>query len=92
MVIDHINGIPNDNRIVNLRDVDASINRQNQRKAQSRSKSGLLGVCWYKAGSKWQAEISVHGEKHHLGRFNSKEAAHTAYITAKRELHAGYTI
>ena len=47
--IDHINGDPSDNRIANLREVTFSENLQNQRRAQKRSKSGLLGVSFHKA-------------------------------------------
>lgn len=42
--IDHINGDPADNRMLNLRMVTRGHNLQNQKKAHHDSKSGLLGV------------------------------------------------
>lgn len=42
-VIDHINGDKRDNRISNLRDVDAWANSRNK-PVQSKSKTGIVGV------------------------------------------------
>jgi len=42
-IIDHINGIKNDNRIQNLRDVDFLINAQNHNK-QPNKKTGYVGI------------------------------------------------
>lgn len=44
-VIDHVNGNPHDNRLVNLRAVSHAENIQNQRQARKDSASGVLGVC-----------------------------------------------
>ena len=90
--IDHINGDPSDNRIANLREVTFSENLQNQRRAQKRSKSGLLGVSFHKARQRWRAQIAVDGTGHHIGYFDSPEAAHEAYLKKKRELHIACTI
>lgn len=90
--IDHINGVRTDNRICNLRVVDIATNTQNQRRAQSRSKSGLLGVSWSKHQNKWRAFIGVDGKRKALGSFDSDQEAHEAYLQAKRILHAGCAI
>lgn len=90
--LDHINGLKDDNRIANLRDVSRTINSQNQRRARSDSRSGLLGVSFDKSRGKWRAGIGVDGRERHLGRFNTQDAAHDAYIDAKRQLHAGCTL
>ena len=90
--IDHINGIRNDNRIENLRDVSRSINVQNQKIAQRNNKSGLLGVIWNKAINKFVAAIRINGKTTVIGKFDSKELAHEAYINAKRKFHNGCTI
>lgn len=86
--IDHRNGIRNDNHIANLREANHSENGQNQRKARTDNKSsGILGVTWHKRDKKWRAQIGIAGKKKWLGAFDTPEAAHSAYITAKRELH-----
>jgi len=44
--IDHINGITDDNRLINLRDVATAENCQHQRKTRSDSTSGLMGALF----------------------------------------------
>ena len=91
--IDHINGSRTDNRISNLRDAPTYVNVQNQRRAPSNNDSGLLGVhayCW--KGYPYSALITVHGKRVWLGKFTTAQAAHEAYINAKRERHEGCTI
>jgi hypothetical protein len=92
--IDHINGIKTDNRIANLRCVTAEHNMQNARSARSSNKScGLLGVTMQKkSGKKWVAQISAKGVNRYLGRYDTPEEAHVAYVEAKRRLHDGCTI
>lgn len=88
--IDHINGTRHDNRIANLRDVPQAINAQNQRKAMSNNKSGLLGVS--KNGRYWAATIRIGGKTFHLGVHRKPEDAHAVYLTAKRLIHEGNTL
>lgn len=88
--IDHINGDPSDNRFVNLRGVDHKTNMQNERKARSNNKTGLLGVS--PNGQKYRAEIRVDGKKINLGTFEKPEMAHQAYLVAKRQMHKGATL
>jgi len=88
--IDHINGDPADNRLDNLRDVSCTVNMQNQRRAQSHSSTGFLGVS--RNGSGWQAQIRICGKKRHLGTFSTPQQAHEAYVLAKRQHHEGCTI
>jgi hypothetical protein len=90
--IDHINGIKTDNRIENLRDVTAAVNKQNMRAARSDSRSGLIGAIWQEDRKSWKAEIAVGGKKKMLGRFKTAEAAHEAYVLAKRTVHEGCTL
>lgn len=89
--IDHINGVRTDNRIENLRDVNASVNAQNLKRARRDNKTGLLGVSVRPNGT-FIAQIQVDGRVKHLGVFSAPEAAHQAYLMAKRGLHAGCTI
>ena len=88
--IDHINGDRSDNRIANLRDVSRLTNRQNMRRAQADNRSGLLGVSL--ANNRCKASIRSGGKNHHLGYFASPEAAHAAYVAAKRQTHEGCTL
>lgn len=66
--IDHINGVRDDNRIENLRDVPQSQNMKNTRKRVDNS-SGITGVCWAKKDAKWMAQIKANGRSKFLGTF-----------------------
>ena len=89
-LIDHINGDRGDNRIVNLREADVVLNGQNQRRARSGSRSGVLGVTIQK--NRFRASIGVEGKSKYLGLYATAEEAHAVYIAAKRVLHEGCTI
>lgn len=90
--IDHINGLPYDNRISNLRDVTPSKNMQNLRRGHRDSKSGLLGAHWRAASNTWHSTIKLRGAEHYLGKFDTEIEAHRAYVDAKRKLHEGNTL
>ena len=86
--IDHINGVKNDNRIFNLRDVERLENGRNHVRPTKRNKtSGVLGVTAHK--NKWKSGVTVGKKRFHVGVFDTKEEAHQAYVLAKRKLHAG---
>ncbi len=84
-VIDHINGVRDDNRICNLRDVTHSVNSQNRRKPSRVQSVQHLGVTYSK--NRWVARIFSEGRRIHLGRFVSPELAADAYAKAKKRLH-----
>jgi hypothetical protein len=90
LFIDHINGNRSDNRISNLRDVPLVVNNQNQREPRGNNTNGFLGVRV--RNERIYAEIAVNGKSIKLGNFPSKEAAHEAYVQAKRKLHPGCTL
>ena len=90
--IDHINGVRTDNRLTNLRDVPSSHNAENQRRAKANNKTGFLGVYRHARDKKYTAEIQAMGKRISIGRYTTPEEAHQAYLTAKRQLHAGCTI
>jgi HNH endonuclease len=91
--IDHINGIRNDNRFINLRSCTAEYNLQNQRNPHTNNVSGLLGVHTSNNKSKsFRSKITANGIQKHIGYFKCKEEAHEAYLKAKRELHPFCTI
>lgn len=86
--IDHINGVRNDNRILNLRLATIKENKQNLRKAHKNNKSsGMLGVSWHKGNGKFRAQITKDGKYKCLGYFDEKKDAYQAYIDEKRSVH-----
>lgn len=89
-VIDHINGSKGDNRWINLRDVTLSVNSQNQLQANARNTHGFMGVI--KNRNLWMASIRLSGKSKCIGTYKTPELAHQAYLTAKRQHHAGCTI
>tara|TARA_R110000868_G_scaffold153337_1_gene378692 strand:- start:59 stop:586 length:528 start_codon:yes stop_codon:yes gene_type:complete len=86
--IDHINGVKTDNRFANLRDVTRNINQQNLTKPMKSKKScQLIGAYWNH--DRWMAIIKVDKKQIYLGRFDTPEEAHAAYVGAKRVMHPG---
>jgi hypothetical protein len=93
--IDHINGVRNDNRIANLRNVTNKINCQNQRIGVRRNVTGLIGVHVSPRAlpdKRYRAKLWVDGKQIHLGGYPTPEEAHAAYVAAKREHHEGCTL
>lgn len=87
---DHKSGVKSDNSWDNLRDVSHRANGENRVRANSNSKLGVLGVT--QVGEKFYPRIRVAGRLIHLGTFDTVESAHSAYLSAKRERHAGCLI
>lgn len=90
--IDHKNGIRDDNRISNLRDVSHVVNMQNSRKPRSNNTSGFPCVTLDKRRGRWQSVIRVEGRLHSLGYYETPEFAYGAHLAAKRKRHEGNTI
>ena len=88
--IDHINGCRFDNKWVNLREANNTLNAENRRKAAITNKTGLLGVVKRSRG--FSSAVETNGHKTHCGIFDTAELAHRAYIKVKRKLHKGCTI
>lgn len=87
MDVDHINGDKLDNRKENLRVCTRSENLHNL-KGSPRTASGLRGAYREKnrgKGCRWFSQMSVRGKMYHLGRFDTAEEAHQAYLKAYRE-------
>ena len=89
-MIDHINGVRDDNRWCNLRDVSRTVNENNRREPGAHNSSGFLGVTKHR--NRWRAQIKANGRNNVLGVFDTPEEAHEAYVQAKRRLHEGCTI
>ncbi len=93
--IDHINGVRNDNRIANLRDVTNKVNCQNQRVGVRPNAAGLIGVHISRRAApekRYRAKLWSDGKQIHLGGYPTPEEAHAAYVAAKREHHEGCTL
>lgn len=76
-IVDHVDQDTSNNAWANLRPATKSLNAYNSKTPASNS-SGLKGASWHRAGRKWQA----HCGPRYLGLFDTKEAAHAAYLSA----------
>lgn len=76
VMVDHRDRNTLDNRKHNLRVCTREQNMANRSIFESNS-SGYRGVCRY--GEKWQAYLNVDGARRHIGTFESKEEAASAY-------------
>lgn len=82
MLVDHINGVRNDNRAENLRLATYAENSRNRR-ACPRNTSGKVGVHPLRNGY-WGAEIGVDGKAIKLGRFECIEEAISVRCRAEK--------
>jgi hypothetical protein len=89
--IDHINGVPSDNRIANLR-VATRAQQLANAKFNSANTTGFRGVCIKRRGGKtlYQADIRVAGRKIFIGTFGTPEEAHAAYVKVAMERFGDY--
>lgn len=83
--IDHRNSTRSDNRWANLREASPTQNCGNQ-KLSAQNTTGLKGVS--RDRGKWRAQIKVSGKTVNLGRFESPQLAHAAYM-ARAAAHFG---
>ena len=83
--LDHINGIRNDNRFINLREVD---NQKNQFNSKPRNSTGYKGV--YRSRDRFKSSIRAGKIIKHLGVFDRPEDAHNAYVKASFMMHGKY--
>ena len=78
LVVDHINNIPDDNRLENLQLIT-------HRENLSKDKGGDLGV--YENGNRWCSKIHYKGESLYLGTFKTKTEAKLAYKNKLNEIN-----
>jgi len=76
--VDHINGIPSDNSISNLRAVTHAYNCRSFNKRRG-STSKYRGVDYVKKVNKWRARVKVDGKEQWAGLHVTEEQAATAY-------------
>lgn len=84
--LDHEDTVRSNNKWKNLREANNFENRQNLAKPIP-NVSGLPGACFIKGKNRWRSAIKVFGKKIYLGCFSSPEAAHQAYVEAKKKYH-----
>lgn len=87
--VDHENRDGCDNRWDNLREATRAQNAQNRRVAKT-NKVGLKGVLVVEryGVKKFEARIRIAGKQKHLGRFDTAQEAHMAYVR-EAEKHYG---
>jgi hypothetical protein len=74
--VDHINRNTYDNRLVNLRWSNATLNGLN---------SNAIGYCFDKHANKFKAQLMQNGVNKHLGLYKYSVDARRAYKKAKKE-------
>lgn len=86
-LIDHRNRVKSDNRVTNLREATKAQNAWN-----SVRPAGKLprGVRKFKDCSKFFSLINVNMKSLYLGSFETPEAAHAAYVEAKKQHHGEF--
>ena len=85
--IDHINGDRTDDRITNLRAIDARINGPRRP-----STSGFPGVHRFAPRNKWRATLRHNGKTYHLGHFDDPLEGYKAYRCKFFEVHGEYPL
>jgi len=89
-VLDHANGIKDDNRINNLRRSTSSENSKNMG-PQSNNTTGYKGVASPDKGrSRYRVKIMSEGKSINIGSFRCKHEAARAYNTAARMYHGEF--
>ena len=72
--LDHINQVPWDNRIENLREVTKQQNQWNT-SVRSVSKSGVKNVHWNKKDQRWRVQFRVDGKPKYFGEYKDIDYA-----------------
>lgn len=86
MEIDHINGVPGDNRWVNLRECSHQQNNHNQMMRRNNT-SGVKGVSWNRRAGKWHVQVCLNYKIHHGGLYSTIGEAEEAARALRKRLH-----
>lgn len=92
--LDHIDGDPANNNIINLCPATLSQNQWHRKSVESyngeSTSSRFKGVVFHRQRQKWQAQIQINGERKYLGYFDSEIGAAEAYNDAATEFHGEF--
>lgn len=83
LVVDHINGVVDDNQLSNLQIITQ---RKNSTKDKKNKTSKYTGVCYAKDRNKWKSAIYYNNKKYNLGYFDKEEDAFSAYKLKKEAI------
>lgn len=86
IVVDHINSIRTDNRLLNLRIVSQ---RDNSRKRVSKKEpaSNYIGVYKNTYTDKWRSRIYISGDRVSIGQYFTEHEANKVYNIALNNMH-----
>ena len=91
-VVDHINGIRDDNRLENLR---VGTHRDNDSNKNCHRNGHLVGASYMKRTpalyKPWQSYIMFNKKQNHLGYFKTEQEAHERYNLALSRINNGET-
>jgi hypothetical protein len=88
-LLDHINGVRDDNRIENLREVTTSQNSMNT-SLRSDNVSGTKGVSWHKGAKKWTVTLQVGKVPKYMGLYEDYELACLMASEARDAYHGEF--
>lgn len=90
MLVDHVDGDYENNRLPNLRMANSRQNGNN-RTEQKNNSTGLKGVSYDRGRGKYVAQIRANGKTTQLGRYTTKSMAAVVYAKASIRLHGVFS-